>query len=338
MTFDLTSRTTFWNSSMGYTLAWLAYVGLNQNCVQRMVAVPSLQHARNAMWLFCIGFILITSITCFTGLILYAHYHDCDPLSAGLIEKADQILPFFVQDVIGVVKGASGLFNSCVFSAGLSTISAIMNATSGVIYKDYIQPLVGKQSERKAAIWMKSIVATIGIYCIFMELIVAKFSYILEIVYSVSALFQGPALGVFCLGMFWPCANKTGALYCTVVSIVCLGYIIIGNLALKLDNKISYPTLNTTTQGCLDMGIQTAMTPLDVNSADDPEFSIHRISFTWLFTIGAIIVWAIALPVSILTRKSDPPKQEIPLFALFIRKFVDKTKDKIEMKSATSSY
>ncbi|KAG4067012.1 hypothetical protein HA402_005651 [Bradysia odoriphaga] len=44
--FDLTTRQTLWNCALGFIVMWGGYVGLNQSCVQRIVALPSLHHAR----------------------------------------------------------------------------------------------------------------------------------------------------------------------------------------------------------------------------------------------------------------------------------------------------
>lgn len=311
---SLTARTTFWSSGIGYSAGWLTYVGLNQNCVQRMVAVPTVNHARRAMWLFALGFIIITSITCFTGLIIYAQYHTCDPLKAGLINKPDQILPFFVQDVVGHMKGIPGLFNSCVFSAGLSSMSAIMNSVAGVIYQDYVRPTIGKgHSEAKADLWLKGLVVAIGLFCICSEFVVGLFPYMLDLVYSLSALSNGPALGVFMLGLFCPIANRKGALAGMVISIVCIGYLVTGNLMAKMRGEIVNPTLNTTTEGCFDMGINVTQVKALFNDTvevlKEKEFSVHHISFQWLTFFGAIILWLVALPASMLFKdeKEGPP-------------------------------
>lgn len=127
MTFDATTRQTFWTASIGNVFLWTGYLGLNQSCVQRMVAVPSIRHARSALWIFCAGFIIITSLNCFTGIVIFAKYFDCDPIKVNLVQKADKLLPFYVQDVVGNLKGMPGVFISCVFSAGLRLVLSVSN-------------------------------------------------------------------------------------------------------------------------------------------------------------------------------------------------------------------
>lgn len=295
-----------------------------------MVAVPTMRHAQNAMWLFALGFFLITSITCFTGLILYAHYYECDPLDAGLIRKPDQILPFFIQDVVGKLGGLPGLFNSCVLCAGLSTMSTVMNSVSGVIYQDYVRPFQSPEnSEANASFWLKGIVVSIGVSSILMELLVARFPNMLDLVYSLSAVYQGPALGVFTLGMFYPWANRKGALCGTIVSMISIVYITAGNLFAKMNGEIHHPTLPTSTDGCLDMGVNKTefqsilrTTPVPI---EETEFSVHHIAFTWYVALGALIVWLIAVPTSLVFKDITEAPTNPSLLAPFVRKFYNRS-------------
>lgn len=83
--FDPQTRNTFWNSIFGYSIMWLSYLGLNQSCVQRIIAVPSVSHARKTLGIFYLGYFIVTTLTCLTGMIMYSWYHDCDPVKAGVI-------------------------------------------------------------------------------------------------------------------------------------------------------------------------------------------------------------------------------------------------------------
>lgn len=290
-----------------------------------------MKKARCAMWLFCFGFIFITCLTCFTGLLIYARYHNCDPKTIRLIEKADQILPLFVQQVVGHIPGITGIFISCVFSAGLSTISAMMNALAGIIYQDYLKPLhcIG-HTERRANLWMKGIVLAFGIYCVLMEVVIEKFTHLLDAVYSISSLLNGPTVGIFCLGLLWPWANRKGAVSGVLASVACLSYIIMGNLSLKFQDKIKYPTLNTSIEGCMDMGINVTQIDLKIEPIPDPiEFSLNTISFPWFGLIGGLIVWIVAIPVSAFTGGNDIKMLDKTLLAPVIRRFFEReTMDK----------
>lgn len=66
-----------------------------------------------------IGIFSIVSLCCYTGLVIYATFATCDPLTIGAIKKSDQLLPYFVMKIAGSVPALPGIFMSGVFSAAL---------------------------------------------------------------------------------------------------------------------------------------------------------------------------------------------------------------------------
>ncbi|XP_055541955.1 sodium-coupled monocarboxylate transporter 2-like [Wyeomyia smithii] len=298
---DFTARQTFWTASVGNIFLWTGYLGLNQSCVQRMVAVPSVKHARSALWIFCAGFIIITSLNCFTGVVIFAKYFDCDPIKVKLVEKADKLLPFFVQDVVGNLKGMPGVFISCVFSAGLSTMSANLNSLAGIIYEDYVRPFkLFKHSDASANFTMKVLILFSGLYCIVMGLVVEQFGHLLQMVVTIASVTQGAVMGIFCLGMLWPWANKHGALWGSAASVIGVSWIIVGGALTK--GALTYPPKLTSVDGCADYGFNVTQTSAQqVFQTTDSGFSIYKISFVWYSTVGTLLVFLVGIPVSYLT-------------------------------------
>lgn len=66
-----------------------------------------------------VGIMALVSMCCFMGLVIYAYYYKCDPITRGLIHKSDQLLPFYVMHIASSMPGLPGLFVSGVFSAAL---------------------------------------------------------------------------------------------------------------------------------------------------------------------------------------------------------------------------
>lgn len=131
------------------------------------------------------------------------------------VEKADKLVPHFVQDVVGHISGMPGVFISCVFSASLSNASAVMNSMAGVIYLDYIKPLkFYHHTERRANRIMKAIIILFGIECVFGAFFVAKFSSLLQIIFTVGGTIAGAKFGLFTLGMLYPWANRHVNSFC----------------------------------------------------------------------------------------------------------------------------
>lgn len=72
--------------------------------------------------IFTAGVVFFIALCCFSGVLVYSSYYDCDPLTAKLISKDDQLLPFFVLDTVGHLQGISGLFIAGIFGAALRYI------------------------------------------------------------------------------------------------------------------------------------------------------------------------------------------------------------------------
>jgi len=66
-----------------------------------------------------VGITVIISLTLYTGLLAYAMYYDCDPLTTKLASNRDQILPLMVMEILGMFPGLPGLFVAGIFSASL---------------------------------------------------------------------------------------------------------------------------------------------------------------------------------------------------------------------------
>ncbi|CAG2212424.1 SLC5A8_12 [Mytilus edulis] len=89
---------------------------------------------------------------CLNGLVAFAYYQTCDPLSAGIIKAGDQLLPLFVMEIMGSIPGLPGIFIAAVFSGSLSTVSSGLNSMSAVLLQDIVKPFIAPTiSDKKAA-------------------------------------------------------------------------------------------------------------------------------------------------------------------------------------------
>lgn len=73
---------------------------VDQQMIQRFSAAKTKKTAQVALLLNIPGIILLISICCFTGLVLYANFYDCDPLGNRVnsgVENPNQLLPYFVM-------------------------------------------------------------------------------------------------------------------------------------------------------------------------------------------------------------------------------------------------
>ncbi|XP_055848233.1 sodium-coupled monocarboxylate transporter 1-like [Episyrphus balteatus] len=298
-------RATVWNCFFGGFCLWIGSIGLNQTCVQRIVALPSVVFARRSLVIAGIGFFVIMTFNCLTGIIMYALYYNCDPLKLKIVDKSDKLMPYFVQDVAGHLTGMPGVFISCVFSAALSTISANLNSLSGIFYFDCVKPFIKHHTEQKANFVMKAFVFFSGIYCISGGFIVEQFNSILQTVLTIGGLTQGSIVGVFFLGLLVPKAHGKAALVGLVSSMMGVLCIFIGAQIRIKAGELSYAPLPTRTDGCLNnITLNTSIFKDNFREESFPKdigFNMFDISFYWYKFIGVVLVWIIAVPLSYLT-------------------------------------
>lgn len=90
-----------------------------------------------------------------------------------------------------------------------STISAILNSVSGILYTDYICHLGWfEPTERRANAIMKAVIVLIGALCIALGFVVEKSTSLFQVMFTVSSLTNGAVFGVFTLALFYPWSSQ----------------------------------------------------------------------------------------------------------------------------------
>ncbi|KAM7362744.1 uncharacterized protein ACRADG_013305 [Cochliomyia hominivorax] len=332
---DLRVRSTFWNQFFNGILVWVGHIGMNQTSVQRIMSIPKLQQARKALIIAGIGITFVMGFNCFIGLIMFARYFGCDPILAGIVAKADKLMPFFVQDVLGYISGMPGIFMSCVFSAALSTLSAMLNSLAGVVYFDYIKPFI-KHSDEKANNIMKIFIIIMGVYCVLGGIIVQKFSSIIQTVNTIEGITSGAKAGIFLLGMFVPRANGKVACISIATSVGILIFIIV-NAQIRLQaGYIKYKPLPTSLDRCEAYNFQSLLQnsniSLSQSANDNPfvtggfnqPFNFYDISFYWYKLLGAAVIFISAIPLSYIWKCDKEDKMNYQLYSPFVKRFLKK--------------
>lgn len=72
-----------------------------------------------ALWISAVGLVFVYTVNFYTGMIMYAEFKDCDPLRAGDITASDQLLPLYIINELGHIKGVPGFFVAGIFAASL---------------------------------------------------------------------------------------------------------------------------------------------------------------------------------------------------------------------------
>jgi solute carrier family 5 (sodium-coupled monocarboxylate transporter), member 8/12 len=266
--------------------------------------VPNIEVAKKSVWVFAFGLGALKLGAILLGLIVYAKYESCDPVTTKQIKKLDQIVPLFVMDVATRIPGLPGLFIAGIFSAALSSISSILNTKAGIIYEDFIRCHIPEASEKRASDIMKMLVVVLGLVMLSLVFIVENLGSIFRLNYAINGLTVGAFFGIFSIGMFSRTANTKGVICGAIASLLVLGTIIIGAQSLPKP-----PTLPFKTDGC-DFPFNTTETLTKViNHGDSMDHSIplvFRLSFMYYALLGTIILFLVALPVSWATGGCEP--------------------------------
>lgn len=234
--FSMSERVNLWSVLFAAAFLHLVQMSTDQVSVQRYLTAGNLKEARRSLWIK-LSFILPVLVLFYgTGLVLYAFYKQHgDPLAAGLIQKEDQILPYFV--VTQLPHGLPGLLIAAVYAASMSTISAGLNSLASATVVDFQQRLSKPTTATSAqqvtgARW---ITVGYGVLVITLAFAVSKMpGNLVESVNTVIGLIGGPLLGLFFLGMFTTRADTRGAL------IGCLaGFVVVLTLYLYQSGMIT---------------------------------------------------------------------------------------------------
>ncbi|XP_076803007.1 sodium-coupled monocarboxylate transporter 1-like [Clavelina lepadiformis] len=323
-------RHTAWSLTFGTGFQFLSTYGVNQGQVQRYLSCKSVYEAKKAIFLNSIGLVLLTVLGITCGLITYAYYHNCDPLSYGFVEKPDQLLPYLVLDIFQNYPGMPGLFIACVYSGSLSTVSTAITAMSSVTVQDFLKPTFDWSDETFTWISRGMIIFYGGI-CILFAYLASSLGQVLQAVISVLGLVGGPLLGLYTLGMLFPFANSVGAFFGANAGLAAAIWLFIGSQNYppppKFLDELSYSLAKCP-------GIENATEPSPIamiptlektTPVMPPEVNMYAFSYQLYTMFGFFWTIGIGLLASFLTcgwrdRKTVDPRLIYPFFDHWIFK------------------
>ncbi|KAG4068534.1 hypothetical protein HA402_004875 [Bradysia odoriphaga] len=250
---DPRGRHTFWSGTIGGFFVWLPLFGATQAQIQRYNSVPTLRQSRKCLAFNMVGMTLIIFVCSLMGMLIFAKYHDCDPVGAKIVSSADQLLPLFVVDALRNYPTLPGLLVAGLTCGTLSTVSSALNSLTALITEDFVKHYRPQWDEIKLGYTSKIISTVTGLISFALVFVVRILNRTINIS-PFSTLIHGsligPILGAFTLGMFLPWVNNTGILLGMFVSILFSGFIGLGNIIAGIQDLLPNQRLNLTVQGC----------------------------------------------------------------------------------------
>ncbi|OAD55073.1 Sodium-coupled monocarboxylate transporter 2 [Eufriesea mexicana] len=245
---DPTRRVTTLSATLGQLFMSLSIFGCQQNFVQRYCSMTSQRKVIKTMMANIPIIFVLFSLSWVVGMVIFANYADCDPLTLGYISKFDEIVPFYVEDKFLNFPGLLGLVMATLFNSALTLAVSNLNSLATVTFEDFLGqiPSVRELKDKQQLHFIKLISAIYGALIIGVSFLVAMLSGVIESSLLMTSATSGPLLGVFLLAMLVPCANWKGAAAGMIFSHVTTLWITFGHLTVK----DTVETLPLSTENC----------------------------------------------------------------------------------------
>uniref|UniRef100_H3CAJ4 Sodium-dependent multivitamin transporter n=1 Tax=Tetraodon nigroviridis TaxID=99883 RepID=H3CAJ4_TETNG len=336
---DPLERHTFWTLGVGGVFLMLALYGVNQAQVQRYLSSRTEKQAIMSCYVVFPCQQIVLCLGCLMGLVMFARYGEDSPLDRGYVQTKDQMVVYFVMDVFRDLPGLPGLFVACLFSGALSTISSAFNSLATVTMEDLIKPHFPNMTETKATFLSKGLALVYGLVCLAMAYLASLMGSVLQAAFSIFGMIGGPLLGLFCLGMFFPCANSTGAVLGLLAGLAMAFWVGIGSFVMRASSPGVVPPLNNTifdnVTASVGPVLQTA-TPRPVGLE-----ALYSLSYMWYSAHNSTTVVLVGLVVSLLTgpmkEKDLRPGTVFPVLGTLLFFLPERYKEKLCCATALAS-
>ncbi|KAM9842663.1 solute carrier family 5 member 6 [Aulostomus maculatus] len=306
---DPTERHTFWTLGVGGVFLMLSLYGVNQAQVQRYLSSRTEEAAVRSCYMAFPSLQLALALSCVMGLVMFACYCGKDPSDKLSTSSGDAMVIYFVMDMLQALPGLPGLFVACLFSAALSTISSAFNSLATVTMEDLIKPHFPAMTEDRATWLSKALALFYGLLCLLMAFLTHLMGdSVLQVALKVFGMVGGPVLGLFCLGMFFPCANDTGALAGLGSGLAVAFWIGIGSIATR--SAGAKPPAPPSCRALLPDNATTALQTALGNITSSRPSGLRRfysLSYMWYSGFSCLTVILTGLVISSLT---GPLKEE----------------------------
>ncbi|CAH1111191.1 unnamed protein product [Psylliodes chrysocephalus] len=324
---DPSIRVTTISAVVGQLFMSLSILGCQQSFVQRYCSMESQKQVTKTLMYNMPVITVLFSLSWVVGMVIYAVYEHCDPLSYGYIKNLDEILPFYVEDRFSFFPGLLGLFMATLFNGALSLNVSIVNSLATVTFEDFLKPLPAMKGLKDSyELWtIKTIGVVYGLIIMGMSFLVSMLDGVIEASMLVTSVTSGPLLGVFVLAMLVPIANSKGASFGVILGHLITFWIATGAFII---DKPPTPYLPLKTDACNETyfsrhiygpeNFKAIPVPAyqynyskiyqeDLSKSENPLYSLYSITYMYYTCIGCFVTVFFGSLVSYFTR-SDTDK------------------------------
>jgi SSS family solute:Na+ symporter len=214
----------FWAGLIGGCFLTTASHGTEQLMVQRLLAAKTEAQSRAALFFSWIVIFFQFALFLFIGVLLFVHYSD-----AGLPapQSADSIYPMFIWN--SLPAGFAGLVIAAILAAGMSNLSAALNALASTTVMDFYKPFVMRREPTRPDAHFLGVArwATVawGVVLFLVGLVARHVSSVLEAGLTIASILYGSLLGVFLLGLLTKRVQQTSAMIAMIAGLALMIYV-----------------------------------------------------------------------------------------------------------------
>jgi sodium-coupled monocarboxylate transporter 8/12 len=300
---DMFTRQTFWTLYFGGIFLSSVTYCFDQIGLQRFQAAKTKRQAKLSVLLNVPGTFLFISLCCFSGLIIYAKYQNCDPLYKKNITNANQYLSYYVLENFYTIPGMIGIYLGGVFCSSLSSLSSYLNSQAAIIFQDFFLLFNYFRSlNDKARLQVnKLIVLVCGCVVAALTYVISSSgNNLIQLSSAFNGTFNAPIVGLFLLSLFFSVVNKHGALGGFVIGLCVNCWINVGSL---LERPV-YPPLDVSIFGCPNNDSMLNSTTINFNymKVEPVGFNkFYALANSFYTAFGAIVTVVAGLLISVFT-------------------------------------
>jgi SSS family transporter len=209
----------FWAGIIGGCFLTTASHGTEQLLVQRLLAARNEAQSRAALLSSWLVIFFQFALFLWIGTLLFVHYSDAH-LAAP--QPPESMYPSFVWH--NLPPGVAGLVIAAILAAGMSNLSAALNALASTTVMDFYKPLAIRRDPAKTEAHFLGIArwATVAwaVILVLVGLVARHWGSVLEAGLTIASVLYGSLLGVFLLGLLTKSVQENAAMAGMVTGLI----------------------------------------------------------------------------------------------------------------------
>jgi len=315
---NLQETYSFWSYTFGVSFAYMSYVGTNQSMTQRLQSCKNKSDAKKTLMMCMVFISILFFMGAMNGVPMVSYFKGCDPLKAGEIDFADQMIPFMVMRLFRNMPGFAGLFVSSVYSGMLSTVSSGTNSVAMTIFEVFIRPNLKEVNDDTGLKISRILSFVLFLLIMVLSMLVSKLGNVAySLLTTVDSMFNTPMNSLLIAGTVFPWITKMGGIFGFIVGIFFNAWVTIGQQVWgKTHKDFFYEGSTDNCTSFVNSGFVQNFTVENTSDFERPLLTdtLYQIPIPYLGFIGFFNTLVCALVFSFLTGHQSGKNADSRLF------------------------